>query len=84
MSRDRCAASNLYVDLAILGAERDVHASTRVALEARVASCAFEGECSSRHGAGRWRLMMLDAVFLALGLGFFAAGCLYLHACDRL
>jgi len=27
---------------------------------------------------------MLDVVFLALGLGFFAAACLYLFACDRL
>jgi len=27
---------------------------------------------------------MLDALFLAIGLGFFAAGCLYLFACDRL
>jgi len=27
---------------------------------------------------------MLDAIFLAIGLGFFAAGCLYLYACDRL
>jgi hypothetical protein len=33
---------------------------------------------------GRWRLMMLDVLFLAIGLGFFAAGCLYLYACDRL
>jgi hypothetical protein len=33
---------------------------------------------------GRWRWMMLDVLFLALGLGFFAAGCLYLYACDRL
>jgi hypothetical protein len=29
-------------------------------------------------------MMMLDVLFLALGLGFFAAGCLYLYACDRL
>jgi len=27
---------------------------------------------------------MLDIVFLAVGLGFFAAACLYLFACDRL
>jgi len=27
---------------------------------------------------------MLDVVFLAIGLGFFAAACLYLFACDRL
>jgi len=27
---------------------------------------------------------MLDALFLAIGLGFFAAGCLYLFACERL
>jgi len=27
---------------------------------------------------------MLDIVFLAIGLGFFAAACLYLYACDRL
>ena len=33
---------------------------------------------------GRWRLMMLDVLFLAIGLGFFAAGCLYLYARDRL
>ena len=31
-----------------------------------------------------WRLRMLDVLFLALGLGFFAAACLYLYACDRL
>jgi hypothetical protein len=28
--------------------------------------------------------VMLDVVFLAIGLGFFAAACLYLFACDRL
>jgi hypothetical protein len=27
---------------------------------------------------------VFDAIFLAVGLGFFAAGCLYLYACDRL
>jgi len=27
---------------------------------------------------------MLDLVFVVIGLGFFAAGCLYLLACDRL
>jgi len=27
---------------------------------------------------------MLDVVFLAVGLGFFAVCCLYLFACDRL
>jgi len=27
---------------------------------------------------------MLDIVFLAIGLGFFAAACLYLYTCDRL
>jgi hypothetical protein len=27
---------------------------------------------------------MLDVLFLAIGAGFFAAGCLYLYACDRL
>jgi hypothetical protein len=27
---------------------------------------------------------MLDIVMLAIGLGFFAVGCLYLYACDRL
>jgi hypothetical protein len=27
---------------------------------------------------------MLDLLFVAIGLGFFAAGCLYLYACDRL
>jgi len=27
---------------------------------------------------------MLDIVMLAIGLGFFAAACLYLYACDRL
>jgi len=27
---------------------------------------------------------MLDIVFLAVGLGFFAGACLYLFACDRL
>jgi hypothetical protein len=27
---------------------------------------------------------MLDLLFIALGLGFFAVGCLYLYACDRL
>jgi len=27
---------------------------------------------------------MLDLVFLAIGLGFFGAACLYLFACDRL
>jgi len=26
----------------------------------------------------------LDLIFIAVGLGFFAAGCLYLYACDRL
>jgi hypothetical protein len=31
-----------------------------------------------------WSASMLDAIFLAIGLGFFAAGCLYLYACDRL
>jgi len=25
---------------------------------------------------------MLDVLFLAIGAGFFAAGCLYLYACD--
>ena len=30
------------------------------------------------------RMAMLDIVFLGIGLGFFAAGCLYLYACDRL
>jgi hypothetical protein len=34
--------------------------------------------------AGPWRMTMLDMLFLALGLGFFAACCLYLYACDRL
>ena len=27
---------------------------------------------------------VLDLLFLAIGLGFFAAGWLYLYACDRL
>jgi hypothetical protein len=27
---------------------------------------------------------LLDFLFLGLGLGFFAAACLYLFACDRL
>ncbi len=27
---------------------------------------------------------MLDLLFIAIGLGFFAAGGLYLYACDRL
>jgi len=27
---------------------------------------------------------VLDIIFLAVGLGFFAVGCLYLYACDRL
>jgi hypothetical protein len=27
---------------------------------------------------------MLDLLFIAIGVGFFAAGCLYLYACDRL
>jgi hypothetical protein len=49
----------------------------------QVAPRVFEGKFAPRDAAdGRW--MMLDAVFLALGLGFFAAGCLYLYACDRL
>jgi len=30
------------------------------------------------------RTEVLDAIFLAVGLGFFAASCLYLYACDRL
>jgi hypothetical protein len=28
--------------------------------------------------------VMLDVLFLVIGTGFFAAGCLYLYACDRL
>jgi hypothetical protein len=28
--------------------------------------------------------VMSDIMFLGLGLGFFAAACLYLFACDRL
>jgi len=27
---------------------------------------------------------MLDLLFIAFGLGFLGAGCLYLYACDRL
>jgi hypothetical protein len=30
------------------------------------------------------RAKVLDLIFIAVGLGFFAAGCLYLYACDRL
>jgi hypothetical protein len=30
------------------------------------------------------RTNVLDVIFLTVGLGFFAAGCLYLYACDRL
>ena len=26
----------------------------------------------------------VDAIFLVIGLGFFAAACVYLYACDRL
>lgn len=29
-------------------------------------------------------LTVFDIAFIALGIGFFAAGCLYLYACDRL
>lgn len=37
----------------------------------------------------RWRAkiretIVLDIIFLVVGLGFFAASCLYLYACDRL
>ncbi len=30
------------------------------------------------------RIPMLDLLMIAIGLGFFAVGCLYLSACDRL
>jgi len=30
------------------------------------------------------RANVLDLIFIAVGLGFFAVGCLYLYACDRL
>jgi hypothetical protein len=28
--------------------------------------------------------VMIDFIFVAAGIGFFAAACLYLFACDRL
>jgi hypothetical protein len=30
------------------------------------------------------RAKVLDFIFIAIGIGFFAASCLYLYACDRL
>jgi len=27
---------------------------------------------------------VFDVIFIAIGVGFFAASCLYLYACDRL
>jgi len=40
--------------------------------------------CASRRDLTDGAAMMLDVVFLALGLGFFAVACAYLFACDRL
>jgi hypothetical protein len=72
----RChTASNFYLDVAIFPRNR---MPTRGGL-ARASRL-----CAAHVTPRRWRSMMLDAVFLALGLGFFAAGCLYLYACDRL
>jgi hypothetical protein len=34
--------------------------------------------------ASRWRLVMLDAMFMAIGFGFLAGAVLYVVACDRL
>jgi hypothetical protein len=76
----RYAVSNLYVDLAIFGDAGDARASCRKSRDV-----SSRGKFAARDTiGGRWRWMMLDVLFLALGLGFFAAGCLYLYACDRL
>jgi hypothetical protein len=34
--------------------------------------------------ASRWRFVMLDAMYLAIGFGFLVAAVLYVVACDRL
>lgn len=35
-------------------------------------------------GADEWRLVMLDAVLLVVGCGFFVAAILYTVGCDRI
>lgn len=34
--------------------------------------------------ADEWRLVMLDAIYLAVGFGFLAVAVLYVVACDRI
>jgi hypothetical protein len=39
---------------------------------------------AARVGGASRRTKVLDIIFIAIGVGFFAASCLYLYACDRL
>jgi hypothetical protein len=32
----------------------------------------------------RWRIVMLDAIYLAIGFGFLVVAVLYVVACDRI
>lgn len=41
-------------------------------------------ELPPRTGGPFRRAKVLDLIFIAVSLGFFAAGCLYLYACDWL
>jgi hypothetical protein len=44
-------------------------------------------DLSTRDGtpyASRWRSVMLDALYMAIGFGFLAVAVLYVVACDRL
>lgn len=47
-------------------------------------ACAGADGNSSRPGLTKWEIEMLDAVYLAVGLGFLAIALLYVVVCDRL
>jgi len=89
MSRGCRSVSNFYVDLAILAARRGAGACgdpARPRIETPPNSRFLSGNALVPPGmsADEWRLVMLDAIYLAVGLGFLAVAVLYVVACDRI
>lgn len=77
----RQTISNVYADLAILAATRDPSRAIAWLLRSRsAASPARPRRCASYDG----RLVMLDAVMLAIGGVFLVLAVLYTLACDRI
>ena len=88
-SRGFIAVSNFYADLAIFGGEaRRGHwwnsdaTLHRTLAQVPVLSGIVLVPCST--SADEWRLVMLHAIYLAVGFGFLAVAVFYVVACDRI